>query len=95
MKTDGFPTYHLANVVDDHEMGITHVVRGEEWIASTPKHVLLYDWMGWDAAAVRAHAAAAQHRQVEDLEAEEPGRAADLVRRAGLPARGAAQLPRR
>jgi glutamyl-tRNA synthetase len=48
MKTDGFPTYHLANVVDDHEMGITHVVRGEEWIASTPKHVLLYDWMGWD-----------------------------------------------
>ncbi|HVT65281.1 MAG TPA: glutamate--tRNA ligase [Mycobacteriales bacterium] len=49
MKTDGFPTYHLANVVDDHEMGITHVVRGEEWIASTPKHVLLYEWMGWAA----------------------------------------------
>jgi len=49
MKTDGFPTYHLANVVDDHEMGITHVVRGEEWIASTPKHVLLYAWMGWEA----------------------------------------------
>jgi glutamyl-tRNA synthetase len=47
MKTDGFPTYHLANVVDDHEMGITHVVRGEEWIASTPKHILLYDWLGW------------------------------------------------
>jgi glutamyl-tRNA synthetase len=51
MKTDGFPTYHLANVVDDHEMGITHVVRGEEWIASTPKHVLLYDWMGWQQPA--------------------------------------------
>jgi glutamyl-tRNA synthetase len=51
MKTDGFPTYHLANVVDDHEMGITHVVRGEEWIASTPKHVLIYDWMGWDRPA--------------------------------------------
>jgi glutamyl-tRNA synthetase len=51
MKTDGFPTYHLANVVDDHEMGITHVVRGEEWIASTPKHVLLYQWMGWEAPA--------------------------------------------
>lgn len=47
LKADGFPTYHLANVVDDHEMGITHVVRGEEWIASTPKHLLLYDWMGW------------------------------------------------
>jgi glutamyl-tRNA synthetase len=48
MKTDGFPTYHLANVVDDHEMGITHVVRGEEWIASTPKHILLYEWLGWE-----------------------------------------------
>src|SRR4051812_22213686 len=47
MKADGFPTYHLANVVDDHEMGITHVVRGEEWISSTPKPLLLYDWLGW------------------------------------------------
>lgn len=47
VKADGFPTYHLANVVDDHEMGITHVVRGEEWISSTPKHLLLYDWLGW------------------------------------------------
>jgi glutamyl-tRNA synthetase len=51
MKTDGYPTYHLANVVDDHAMGITHVVRGEEWISSTPKHVLLYDWMGWERPA--------------------------------------------
>jgi glutamyl-tRNA synthetase len=51
MKTDGFPTYHLANVVDDHAMRITHVVRGEEWIASTPKHVLLYQWLGWDQPA--------------------------------------------
>ena len=42
LKADGFPTYHLAVVVDDHEMGITHVVRGEEWISSTPKHMLLY-----------------------------------------------------
>jgi glutamyl-tRNA synthetase len=47
VKADGFPTYHLANVVDDHEMGITHVVRGEEWISSPPKHLLLYDWLGW------------------------------------------------
>ncbi len=46
LKSDGFPTYHLANVVDDHLMGITHVVRGEEWISSTPKHVLLYRWLG-------------------------------------------------
>ncbi|MDQ1680276.1 MAG: glutamyl-tRNA synthetase [Frankiaceae bacterium] len=51
LKGDGFPTYHLANVVDDHEMGITHVVRGEEWISSTPKHVLLYRWMGWQLPA--------------------------------------------
>lgn len=48
LKSDGFPTYHLANVVDDHFMGITHVIRGEEWITSTPKHVLLYRAFGWD-----------------------------------------------
>lgn len=46
LKADGFPTYHLAVVVDDHEMGITHVVRGEEWISSTPKHIQLYRWLG-------------------------------------------------
>ena len=46
-KSDGFPTYHLANVVDDHHMGITHVIRGEEWINSTPKHILLYEGLGW------------------------------------------------
>jgi glutamyl-tRNA synthetase len=49
LKADGFPTYHLAVVVDDHEMGITHVVRGEEWISSTPKHLLLYRWLGLEA----------------------------------------------
>lgn len=47
IKSDGYPTYHLAAVVDDHEMHITHVVRGEEWISSTPKHVLLYQYFGW------------------------------------------------
>jgi glutamyl-tRNA synthetase len=51
LKTDGFPTYHLANVVDDHAMGITHVLRGDEWIASTPRHVLLYEAFGWDPPA--------------------------------------------
>ena len=51
LKADGFPTYHLAVVVDDHLMGITHVVRGEEWISSTPKHVLLYQWLGMDVPA--------------------------------------------
>jgi glutamyl-tRNA synthetase len=47
MKSDGFPTYHLANVVDDYLMGITHVIRGEEWISSLPKHVLLYEAFGF------------------------------------------------
>src|SRR5580692_5840644 len=47
MKSDGFPTYHLANVVDDHLMRITDVIRAEEWISSTPKHVLLYKAFGW------------------------------------------------
>jgi len=51
LKADGFPTYHLAVVVDDHLMGITHVVRGEEWISSTPKHVLLYRWLGFEMPA--------------------------------------------
>jgi len=49
MKSDGFPTYHLANVIDDHLMEITHVIRGEEWLPSTPKHVLLYEAFGWQA----------------------------------------------
>jgi glutamyl-tRNA synthetase len=48
LKSDGFPTYHLANVVDDHLMKITHVIRGEEWLSSTPKHVILYNYFGWD-----------------------------------------------
>ncbi|MDF1487000.1 glutamate--tRNA ligase [Tessaracoccus sp. HF-7] len=51
LKADGFPTYHMAVVVDDHLMGINTVVRGEEWISSTPKHVLLYQWLGWEAPA--------------------------------------------
>ena len=49
LKTDGFPTYHLANVVDDHLMAITHVIRAEEWLSSTPKHVQLYKAFGWQA----------------------------------------------
>lgn len=48
LKSDGFPTYHLANIVDDHLMGITDVIRAEEWIASTPKHVQLYKAFGWE-----------------------------------------------
>ncbi len=54
VKSDGMPTYHLANVVDDHLMRITHVIRGEEWLSSTPKHILLYDALGW-TPPVMAH----------------------------------------
>lgn len=49
LKSDGMPTYHMANVVDDHLMKITHVIRGEEWLSSTPKHILLYHYLEWDA----------------------------------------------
>ncbi len=49
LKSDGYPTYHLAVVVDDHLMKITHVTRTEEWLPSTPKHTLLYEYFGWDA----------------------------------------------
>ena len=52
LKSDGMPTYHLANVVDDHRMGITHVIRGEEWINSAPKHQLLYTYFGWQMPAL-------------------------------------------
>ncbi len=52
LKSDGMPTYHLANVVDDHQMKITHVIRGEEWISSAPKHWLLYDYFGWEMPAL-------------------------------------------
>ncbi|MCB1615268.1 MAG: glutamate--tRNA ligase [Pseudomonadales bacterium] len=52
LKTDGMPTYHLANVVDDHLMKITHVLRGEEWINSAPKHQLLYEYFGWEMPAL-------------------------------------------
>ena len=48
-KTDGMPTYHLANIIDDHTMKITHVIRGEEWISSAPMHILLYRAFGWEA----------------------------------------------
>jgi len=51
LKSDGYPTYHLAAIVDDHEMGITHVIRGEEWLSSTPKHLTLYKMFGWEAPA--------------------------------------------
>ncbi|MEI6875617.1 MAG: glutamate--tRNA ligase, partial [Spirochaetota bacterium] len=48
LKSDGFPTYHLANIIDDHLMGITHVLRAQEWLSSTPLHVVLYKAFGWE-----------------------------------------------
>lgn len=48
LKSDNYPTYHLGVVIDDHEMKITHIIRGEEWISSTPKHILLYQFFGWE-----------------------------------------------
>lgn len=51
LKSDGYPTYHLASVVDDHDMRITHVIRGDEWLSTAPIHVLLYDALGWDRPA--------------------------------------------
>lgn len=47
LKSDGWPSYHLASVVDDAAMGISHVIRGEEWLPSAPKHAMLYDALGW------------------------------------------------
>jgi glutamyl-tRNA synthetase len=52
MKTDGYPTYHLASVVDDHLMEISHILRGDEWIASTPRHILLYKAFGWQPPVI-------------------------------------------
>ncbi len=48
LKSDGFPTYHLANVIDDHLMNISHIIRGEEWLTSVPKHIILYNAFGWE-----------------------------------------------
>lgn len=48
LKSDGFPTYHLANVVDDHLMKISHIIRGEEWVTSVPKHIIIYNALGWE-----------------------------------------------
>ena len=93
LKSDGFPAYHLANVVDDHLMEITHVLRGDEWLSSTPRHVLLYAGVRLGAARLRPPADDPGAGPRQALQAPRrhlrPG-----VPRAGLPARGAVQLPR-
>jgi glutamyl/glutaminyl-tRNA synthetase len=73
LKSDGYATYHLANVVDDHLMKITHVIRAEEWINSTPKHLVLYQMFGWEPPAFYHLPLLAQRRQVQDQQAQESG----------------------
>ena len=81
LKSDGYPTYHLANVVDDHLMEITHVIRGEEWLSSVPKHLLLYEYFGWQPPKM-AHlplifnpdGSKMSKRDIQSLEALPPGK---------------------
>ena len=72
LKTDGLPTYHLANVVDDHLMQITHVIRGEEWINSAPKHQLLYKYFGLGYASTLSYATAQKPRQIQTIQTQNP-----------------------
>jgi len=86
MKADGFPTYHLAAVVDDHLMEISHIMRGEEWIPSTPKHVLLYAAFGWPMPTV-AHLPTIQNKDRTKLSKRQGDVAAEDFLAAGyLPA---------
>ncbi len=86
LKSDGFPTYHLAVVVDDHHMGISHVIRGEEWINSTPKHLLLYEWLGWEPP-VHAHLPLLLNPDRSKMSKRRNPTSIDYYRRAGyLPA---------
>ena len=90
-EIDGFPTYHLASIVDDHHMGITHVIRGEEWINSTPKHILLYEGLGWEPP-VFAHLPLLRNPDKSKLSKRKNPTSIDYYKDAGfLPGRG--QLP--
>ena len=83
MKTDGFPTYHLAVVVDDHLMEITHIIRGEEWINSVPKHVLLYEFFGW-APPVFCHLPLLRNPDKSKLSKRKNPTSINYYRRAGF-----------
>lgn len=82
IKSDGFPTYHLASVVDDHAMAITHVIRGEEWIPSTPLHLLIYEALGW-APPVYVHLALVTDREGHKLKKRDPRADALIYREMG------------
>jgi glutamyl-tRNA synthetase len=83
IKSDGFPTYHLANVVDDHLMEISHVLRGEEWISSLPKHLLLYDAFGWRRPAF-CHLPLLRNADKSKLSKRRNPTSIDYYRRAGF-----------
>ncbi len=82
LKSDGFPTYHLANVVDDHLMEISHVIRGEEWISSLPKHLLLYDAFSWEPP-VFCHLPLLRNADKSKLSKRKNPTSVDYYRRAG------------
>ena len=92
LKSDGMPTYHLANVVDDHLMEITHVIRAEEWITSTPKHVLLYRAFGWEPP-VFVHMPLLRNADKSKISKRKNPVSINYYRRGRLSARGDAQLP--
>ncbi len=94
MKSDGLPTYHLANVVDDHLMEITHVFRGEEWVSSAPKHLLLYAYFGWEPP-VLMHLPLLRNPDKSKLSKRKNPTGILFYQRDGVSARGAAQLSRR
>ena len=83
MKSDGFPTYHLANVVDDHLMGISHVIRAEEWIPSTPKHLRLYELFGW-APPVFVHLPLLRNQDRSKISKRKNPTSLDYYERAGF-----------
>ncbi len=83
LKSDGFPTYHLAVVVDDHLMGITHVIRGEEWINSVPKHVKLYEFLGWEQP-VFCHLPLLRNKDKSKLSKRKNPTSIEYYRRAGF-----------
>jgi glutamyl-tRNA synthetase len=83
LKSDGFPTYHLANVVDDHLMGITHVLRAQEWLPSTPLHVLMYQAFGW-APPVFCHLPMVMGQDGKKLSKRHGATSVDEFRRQGI-----------
>jgi glutamyl-tRNA synthetase len=93
LKADGMPTYHMANVVDDHLMKITHVARGEEWLASVPKHILIYQYLGLEPP-VFMHLSLMRNADKSKLSKRKNPTSILLLCGSGLPARGTDELPR-